>query len=103
MHWGQARMIWFNKWLLKKFRQAQNAEQDCLAVTPSIGIGRGGSIDSDATMSFTVYNAIGGKVVEFRRYDRQRDRSEHTMYVISSDEDFGSRISKIATLETLKN
>lgn len=97
-------MIWFNKWLLKKFRQAQYSEQDCV-VSPSnsIGIGRGGSIESDATMSFTVYNAIGGKVVEFRRYDRQRDRSENTMYVIGSDEDFGSRISKIATLETLKN
>lgn len=93
-------MNWFNTWLLKKFRQAQNSELDC---SIPLSIVRPSSIDSDASMTFTVYNAIGGKVVEFRRYDRQRDRSDHTMYIIGSDEDFGDRIAKIATLETLKN
>lgn len=61
------------------------------------------SLDSDATLTFTVYNAIGGKVVEFRRYDRKNDRSDHCVYVIGKDEDFGEKIAKIATLETLKN
>ena len=60
------------------------------------------SLDSDATLTFTVYNAIGGKVVEFRRYDRRTDQSEHSVYVIAKDEDFGEKIAKIATLETIK-
>jgi hypothetical protein len=63
----------------------------------------GHSLDSDASMSFTVYNAIGGKVIEFRRYDRQRDRSDHQVYVIGQDQDFGERIAKIATMESLKH
>ena len=61
------------------------------------------SLDSDATLTFTVYNAIGGKVVEFRRYDRKNDRSDHSVYVIGKEEDFGEKIAKIATLETLKS
>lgn len=65
-------------------------------------VGGGGTLDSDATLTFTVYNAIGGKVVEFRRYDRKTDRSEHSVYVIGKDEDFGAKISKISTLECMK-
>lgn len=93
-------MKWFSNWLLKKMNQAQPQQYPEVVRGIEMCSNR---VDSDATMTFTVYNAIGGKVVEFRRYDRQRDRSEHTMYVIGSDEDFGTRISKIATLETLKN
>jgi len=49
-----------------------------------------------------VYNAIGGKVVEFSRYDRMKDRHFHDIYIIGKDEDFGEKISKIAMLEVLK-
>jgi hypothetical protein len=97
-------MSWFKKWLFKKMQRAYHDSQiqdiECVS-TGSIGLSR--TLDSDAAMSFTIYNAIGGKVVEFRRYDRQRDRSEHTMYVVGNDEDFGQRIAKIATIETLKS
>jgi ABC-type sugar transport system substrate-binding protein len=50
-----------------------------------------------------VYNAIGGKVVEFSRYDRKSDRHNHDIYIISKNEDFGEKIAKIATLESLKD
>ena len=56
----------------------------------------------DPVLNFKVYSAIGGKVVEFRRYDRQRDRNETTTYIITNDQDFGERISKIATMENIK-
>jgi hypothetical protein len=92
-------MKWLGNWMYKLIHQAQ--ENQLVTLRPPISSNH--NIDSDATMTFTVYTAIGGKVVEFRRYNRQRDSSEHTMYVIGSDEDFGSCIAKIATLETLKN
>lgn len=60
-------------------------------------------LNSDAQLTFTVYSAIGGKVVEFRRYDHKTDRSDNSMYVIGNDEDFGSKIAKIAMLEVMKN
>jgi hypothetical protein len=60
-------------------------------------------VGSDPTLQFKIYNAIGGKVVEFSRYDRKQDRSFHDIYIIGKDEDFGAKIAKIAMLEVLKD
>lgn len=62
----------------------------------------GGMLDSQPTLQFTVYSAIGGKVVEFKTYDKNQDRRNYQVYVIGRDEDFGEKIAKIATLESLK-
>ena len=56
----------------------------------------------EPVLNFKVYSAVGGKVVEFRRYDRHKDRNDTTTYIITNDQDFGERISKIATMEKLK-
>jgi hypothetical protein len=53
-------------------------------------------------LNFKVYSAVGGKVVEFRRYDRHKDRNDTTTYIITNDQDFGERIAKIAMIENLK-
>ena len=55
------------------------------------------------TVMAQVDSAIGGKVVEFRRYDRKNDSSDHSVYVIGKDEDFGSKIAKISMLEVMKD
>lgn len=59
-------------------------------------------VSDDPILNFKVFNAVGGKVVEFRRYDRKSDRSDSTTYIITNDQDFGERIAKIAMLENLK-
>ena len=58
---------------------------------------------SEPSMSFKVYSAVGGRIVEFRMYDSQRDKYEHKLYVISDDEDFGDSIKKIAMLNALSS
>ena len=60
------------------------------------------SIDSEPTLNFKVYSAVGGKIVEFSRYDPKTDRHERQMYIIGRDEDFGEKIAKISTLEVLR-
>lgn len=61
------------------------------------------SIDQpERAIQFTIYNANGGRVVETRRYDRQKDRHTNGLYVITSDQDFGREIDKIITMESLK-
>jgi hypothetical protein len=60
-------------------------------------------MSSDPTMRFKVYNARGGKIVEFTRFDSQKDRNFHDLYIIGSDEDFGAKIGKIAMLESMKD
>jgi len=102
-------MNWFKRMVVKWVREDwDNArqEQDCF---PSPKLSRGMNtvstrdVNSDPTLQFKVYNAIGGKVVEFSRYDRHKDRSFHDIYIISKDEDFGAKIAKIAMLEVLKD
>lgn len=56
----------------------------------------------ERAIQFTIYNASGGRVVETRRYDRQKDRHTNGLYVITNDQDFGREIDKIITMEALK-
>lgn len=58
--------------------------------------------DSDPILNFRVFSAVGGRVVEFRTYDRQKDRNFTQTYIITNEQDFGERIAKIATMESLK-
>ena len=93
------------KWVREDWDNARQ-EQDCF---PSPKLGRGMNtvstrdVNSDPTLQFKIYNAIGGKVVEFSRYDRQKDRHFHDIYIIGKEEDFGEKIAKIAMLESLKD
>ena len=58
--------------------------------------------DTQPTFRFSVYHADGGKVVEFRRENNNGTRAENNVYIISKDEDFGDRIAKILTMESLR-
>ena len=58
--------------------------------------------EEDPILNFRVFSAVGGQVVEFRRYDRKSERSESTTYIIHKDDDFGDKIAKVANLEMLK-
>ena len=58
--------------------------------------------DHDRCLNFRVWFANGGKVVQTNRYDRVKDRSQASMYVITADQDFGKEIDKIVTMENLR-
>ena len=105
-------MNWFKRMVVKWVREdweAGSRQEDCY---PSTKMNLGNAIStisgrdhvgSEATLQFKVYNAVGGKVVEFSRYDRAKDRNFHDIYIIGRDEDFGAKIAKIAMLENLKD
>ena len=61
-----------------------------------------GKIGSDNGMSFTLYSASGGYVVELKQYDRKTDRYDNKLHIINSDENLGERIGHIITLELLR-
>jgi len=98
-------------WLKRRIRRWLDSEQDIIidegrystATLKSANSIGGRDVNSDPTLQFKIYNAIGGKVVEFSRYDRQRDRHFHDIYIIGKEEDFGAKIAKIAMLESLKD
>jgi hypothetical protein len=103
-------MNWFKrmvvKWVREDWNNVRIEEDDCY---PSPKLSRGinaigtRDVSSDPTLQFKIYSAIGGKVVEFSRYDRKQDRNFHDIYIIGKNEDFGEKIAKIAMLECLKD
>jgi len=105
-------MKWFKRmigrWAYEYRDTPENVPNDCY---PSTKMSRGNAIstisgrnhiDSEPTLQFKVYSAVGGKIVEFTRYDRKSDRHDHQVYIIGKDEDFGEKIAKISTLEVLR-
>lgn len=93
------------KWLKKKLRKWVD---DAREYPDEVGIGLVRSRDveaiseADPILNFRVFSAVGGQVVEFRRYDRKTDRNDTTTYIIHKDQDFGEKIAKIANMESLK-
>lgn len=59
------------------------------------------SLDSDG-LRLQIYRASGGYVVETRSYDRNKDRNNNTMHVITDDQDLGEHLGKIVMMEALR-
>lgn len=100
------------RWFVKMSREAweeavnTNAPSDIISAKQTrlaISGSHPSNIDQpERAIQFTIYNASGGRVVETRRYDRQKDRHTTGLYVITNDQDFGREIDKIITMEALK-
>ena len=57
---------------------------------------------STEPMRLSIYRANGGMIVETRVYDRQKDRSQNQLHIVSHDEDLGRSLAKIITMESLR-
>jgi hypothetical protein len=97
-------MKWFKKILWRWASEGQEIEECNAKISRPTLIAQDecDSPNGDPILNFKIYSAVGGKVVEFRQYDRHKDRNFHQTYIITNDQDFGERISKIATMEILK-
>ncbi len=61
-----------------------------------------GSIgDRNRGMNFTVFQATGGKVIQFSSYDQHTDRTNSNLYIIADKEDLGEELGQIITKESL--
>jgi hypothetical protein len=54
------------------------------------------------SVTFQIYSASGGTVLELRDYDPSMDRHYNALHVIPADQDLGQAIGHIITLEALK-
>ena len=94
------------KWLKRKLRNwVREADNDY--PEKSVGISLHSRADSDRPdtdpiLNFRIYSAENGKVLEFNRYDRVKDRHAVSIYIIGKDEDIAEKVSKCVTLETMR-
>ena len=58
--------------------------------------------DTDPVLTFRIYSAVNGQILEFRRYDRKTDRNNHSTYLIPKDESVGEYVNKCLSMELLK-
>ena len=59
------------------------------------------NFDDDNGLNFTIYNATGGKLVKVTTYDRQKDRVNSSLHIITDKEDLGNELAMIITRENL--
>lgn len=54
-------------------------------------------------IKINIHNASGGTIVETRKYDSAKDRNTSYLYIVTPDEDMGAALSRIVTMEILRN
>jgi hypothetical protein len=57
--------------------------------------------DLNNGMNFTVFGAVGGKVIQIHSYDPRTDRPVATLYIVTDKEDLGEELAQIITKESL--
>ena len=98
------------KWLKRKLRQwVFETDDDGPEGIPVAKSGRsrglvarnGRTLDCRG-MGFTIYQAVGGNIMEYSYYDEKNDKHEHRLHIIPSEQDLGEGISHIITYEMLR-
>jgi hypothetical protein len=102
-------MKWLDNWILRRAKYLRNRDDAQVSIDRAergIGIGMkdSASIGSNRhRMSFTVYRANGGMMVEYNRYDDRKDHHYCELHIVHPDEDLGAALAKIVTFESLKS
>jgi len=109
-------MNWFDKWFYKQTKKAWDNKSQFemeeaskyvslkemkMNTLGAVAIDRGHAEGADR-ISFELSSAVGGRILNVRRYDERKDRHDSQTYVIPSGEDVGSRVAKILNLELIK-
>jgi len=76
-------------------------KMNTLSMGTAVAIDRGRAEGEDR-ITFELTSAIGGRILNVRRYDDRKDRHDAATYVIPSGEDVGARVAKIINLELIK-
>ena len=102
-------MKWLDNWILKRAKYLRNRDDAQVSIDRAergIGIGMKDSASiggSKHRMSFTVYRANGGMMVEYNRYDDRKDQHYCELHIVHPDENLGEALAKIVTFESLKS
>ena len=105
----------FDRWLYRKVRDMwdnrhkyDEQEKDYInrleAKQMSIGTAmvERGRAEGEDRITFELSTAVGGRILNVRRYDDRKDRHDSQTYVIPNGEDVGARVAKILNLELVK-
>ncbi len=100
------RDMWDNKHKYDEMLAERDYKNTVAMKMSSMNIGTAmverGRPEGEDRVTFELTSAIGGRILNVRRYDDRKDRQDATTYVIPSGEDVGARVAKIINLELIK-
>lgn len=90
---------WFRNWLNddqdQKFNLAVEGKHPQIV--------ENSEVDAEKFLDFRLLFAQGGRVIQTRRYDRNKDRSHVSLYIVTDDQNLGQEIENIITMESLRS
>lgn len=104
-------MKWLDRWLYGKVRdmwdnrhkyEADESRSFKMSLAGAQVLERGRPEGEDR-ISFELSTAVGGRILNVRRYDQRKDYHDSTTYVIPQGVDVGERVAKIINMELIKN
>jgi hypothetical protein len=112
-------MKWLDSWIQRCYNRARARDEDrSIMLDENPRRGRGSSkglgpvsastrrvehnYDDRSVITFKVFGANGGMIVETNRYDEKRDTEAIGRYVISDDADLVESLGKIVSMEYLR-
>ena len=109
-------MKWLDSWIQRCYNRARSRDENqsiMLDENPRRGRGKKLSAvpsntrvehnyDDESVITFKVYGANGGMIVETARYDEKRDNEAIRRYVIGEDAELADSLSKIVSMEYLR-
>jgi hypothetical protein len=90
------------RWIKKKLRNWLNEPDYETGAVRAINIKDTDHVEADPVISFRIFSAQNGKILEFSKYDRVKDRSDRSVYIIGKDEDVAEKVAKCLSLELLR-
>jgi hypothetical protein len=99
--YGKVRDMWDNRHKYEADRDYKEAKAIKMSLVGAQAITKG-LPEGEDRITFELSTAIGGKILNVRRYDQRTDRHESSTYVVPNGEDLSERIVKILNLEMFK-
>lgn len=92
-------MNWFKRWFASMSRDAWDSARpyatDKVTAAPRDQLRNEG-------LNFTLHQAVGGHILESKKYNEKTDRHENTLYMIHDDQDFAKQVAQSIMLEQMK-
>lgn len=92
---------WFTRWFNRKCHEAWN-NSEIPYPSPRLSIVETSALDHIDGLNIRLYGATGGSIIEFRKYDRHKDRTDTRLYVINAEQNFAEQFTKIVSMEMLR-
>jgi len=105
-------MGWFDRWFMKKVRWSIENEQVMYDRKPAASLSRGLvratesdeelGVDWSEGLNIQVKRVNGGFIVNFRKWDRVKDRHHANIHIITDEMDFNQELCKLITMESMR-